>query len=200
MDILSPLFLLIFRALVVVLPLTTGWLAFRRVLFSRSPNAWLYAMTCLFSAVTVAGLLPWALGLANVSWIFFLFSAFCPAVWVIVVMLCDMSRSRASSYEPDLVVGAVAKLTSKQKPSPLVLENPDWPGAPMPVFRHNKPANLPKQIAANAEIKSAEKAAETTKTVLSIAREMRRNKDSDARRPKLLPPPDVAQLPFLNRG
>ena len=195
MDVVGLLFQFLFRAFVIVLPLTTGWLAFRRLVLSRSSNAWIYAMTCLFAAITAAGLLPWALGLGSAAWIFFVFSAFCPAIWIGVVMMCDMSRSRPSSYEPD-AEDSVVTFTSTQKSAPLVLENPDWPGAPIPVFRHNGPANLPEAPGSDG----APKTSEPTKHLLAIAREMRKNTSSDARRPKLLPPPDQVQLPFLNRS
>ena len=63
MDVLSPLFHMVLRSLVVLFPLTVGWLAFRRLALSKSANAWIYAVICLFAAVTAAGVLPWTLGL-----------------------------------------------------------------------------------------------------------------------------------------
>ena len=95
MDVLSQMFSLLFRSFVVMLPLTTGWLALRRLFMSRSTNAWIYAATSLLATATVAGLLPWAMGVTQASWIFFILAAFCPAVWISVVMLCDGPRQRA---------------------------------------------------------------------------------------------------------
>lgn len=198
MDVLSPLFQLLFRSLVVLLPLTIGWLAFRRLALSKSGNAWIYAVTCLFAAVTTAGLLPWALGLAKASWVFFIFSAFCPAIWIGVLTICDMSRR--TIYGPDPILETILTFSSRQKGTPLVLENPDWPGTPVPVFRHKAPDSdqvrfVPKDVATKTE---AETAADAKKrTLLSIAREMRGNDSSDARRPKLLPAPDIPSLPFI---
>lgn len=186
MDVLSPLFLLLFRSLVVMLPLTVGWLAFRRLARSESRNAWLYAVTCLLSAATTAGLVPWALGISRVNGLFLVLAVFSPAIWVAVVTLCDVAR-RSRPYDPDIIVDAVLKFRSQQKPTPLVLENPDWPGTPMPVFRHSAPANTDAPLPA-------------VRSVLSVAREMRGNRTSDARRPRLLPPPDVSDLPFLRKS
>lgn len=194
MDVFSPIFQLLFRSLVILLPLTIGWLAFRRLALSKSGNAWIYAVTCLFAAITVAGLLPWALGLSKASWVFFILSAFCPAIWIGVVTVCDMSRR--TIYGPDPVVDAVLTFTSMQKPTPLVLEDPNWPGTPVPVFRHKSPENgvvsfdpqpnLPGPVMAPAR-----------RSLMSIAREMRGNQNSEARRPKLLPAPDIRSLPFI---
>ena len=196
MDVLSPLLHLLFRAFVVVLPLTTGWLAIRRLILSKSTNAWIYAVTFLFAAVTFAGLLPWTLGFGKAGWVFFLFAAFCPAIWIGVVMMCDANRVRKSTYEPDPIIEPAPTFVSKQPATPLILENPDWPGTPIPVFRHKvvaKPA-----AAASAFQPDADQS--KSKTILSIVREMRKNRSSDDRRPKLLPPPDASELPFLNRG
>lgn len=194
MDVFSPIFQLLFRSLVILLPATIGWLAFRRLVISKSGNAWIYAVSCLFAAVTAAGLLPWALGLAKVSWVFFLLSAFCPAIWIGVVTVCDMSRR--TLYGPDPVADTVLTFSSRQKPAPLVLENPELPGAPIPVFRHRStdtgvdtftPCALPAKIEPAPEKRS----------LMSVAREMRGNDTSDARRPRLLPAPDIGRLPFI---
>lgn len=194
MDVFSPIFQLLFRSVVLLLPLTIGWLAFRRLVLSKSGNAWIYAVTCLFAAVTVAGLLPWALGLATTSWVFFILSAFCPAIWIGVVTLCDMSRRTFYGHDP--VADAVLTFTSKQKPTPLVLEDPEMPGNPVPVFRHRSPESGKVSFEAQPLTVSEEKAP-AKRSLMSIAREMRGNDTSDARRPKLLPAPDIRQLPFL---
>ena len=200
MDVLSPLFQLLFRALVVVLPLTIGWLAFRRLMLSRSANAWIYATTCLLTAVTAAGLLPWTLGLAEGNWLFFLLSALSPPIWIGVIMICDPVTHPSiydakSQAEPDLPDEESAQIMEFQRAKPLILEKPDWPEAPVPVFRHLKPAaNAPQspQLADESPAKS----------LISVARDMRGNASSDARRPRLLPPPDrmPKDLPFLHRG
>ncbi|NNE79233.1 MAG: hypothetical protein HKN18_03080 [Silicimonas sp.] len=157
-------------------------------------------MSCLFASVTAAGILPWALGMGSVSWIFFLFSAFCPAIWIGVVLMCDLSRPVPTTYDSDQALPTempVATFTSSQRESkPLVLENPDWPGAPIPVFRHKED----EPTANTASPPRESPASDATSTLLAVARDMRKNRDSDARRPKMLPPPEMTQLPFLKRG
>lgn len=193
MDILSLLFSILFRSLVVILPLTTGWLALRRLMLSHSANAWYYAASCLFAAATVAGLLPWALGIAQVGWLFFVLAAFCPAIWIGVVIICDASRGTNYDSGNDAESGPVFR---PRKPSPpLVLENPDWPGAPIPVFRHNGPAERADTDTVEAKPKSDKPA----RSLLTVARDMRTNATSDARRPRRLPAPDLCELPFLTR-
>ena len=132
MDVLSPLFQLLFRALVVVLPLTVGWLAFRRLMLSRTANAWIYAITCLFAAVTAAGLLPWTMGVAEGNGVLFFFSALSPAIWMSVIMICDPIGG-SSIYETR---DAPQPQRAQDNVVPLILERPDWPDAPTPVFRH----------------------------------------------------------------
>ncbi len=201
MDILSPLLQLLFRALFVLLPLTVSWLAFRRLMRSRSANAWIYAASCLFTSVTAAGLLPWTLGVGSASWHLFMFSAISPAIWMGVVMICDPVKqpSNYDSDAPDNVMIAqtfTLPIRTKIKATrPLVLEQPDWPGAPTPVFRHKpKAANAAKPPAKAPEPKS--------KLLLSVARGMRGNDTSEPRRPRLLPAPDRYgnDLPFLHRS
>ncbi len=194
MDILGPLFLLLFRSFVVLLPLTIGWLAFRRLIISKSGNAWIYAITCLFAAVTSAGLLPWALGITQAAWVFFLLAAFCPAIWIGVVTVCDMSRR--TIYGQDPMRDTVMTFTSRQKAAPLVLENPKMPGVPIPVFRHRAPdtgkiSYVKEPLPVKAEDAPAKR------SLLSIAREMRGRDSSEERRTKLLPAPEMKRLPFL---
>lgn len=200
MDVLSPFLLLLFRSLVILLQITIGWLAFRRLAMSKSDNAWIYGATCLFAAVTTAGLLPWALGLTAANWVFFILAAICPAVWVGVVALCDYSRRTA--YGPDPVASVVLSFRSLQKSAPtqpppptLVLERPDWPEAPKPVFRHADPEEAEAEPEIVAPKESRVSAAR--RSLMSIAREMRGNNSSEARRPKLLPSPDPDDLPFI---
>lgn len=193
MDILSPLLLLLFRSFVVLLPLTIGWLAFRRLALSKSGNAWIYAVTCLLAIVTAAGLLPWALGLKQAGWVFFVLAAFCPAIWIGVVTICDMSRRTIYGHDP--LKDAVTTFKSRQKPAPLVLENPKLPGTPIPVFKHRSPESgkvtfVRKPLPAKAEERKPV-------SLLAIAREMRGKTNSDDRRPKMLPPPETKALPYL---
>ena len=205
MDILSLLLQHIFRAIVVVLPLTVGWLAFRRLVLSRSANAWIYATVCLFAAVTSASLIPWTLSLGSGNWLIFLFSAISPAVWMTVIMICDANHHRTNyelgPEEPDVTLVAAKKSTaapefhkSLRPGRPLILEEPNWPEAPVAVFRHlAQPANIRK---------APRKRDDTTESVLSIARSMRGNSDSNARRPSMLPSPDHFDdtLPFVSGG
>lgn len=196
MDVLGPLFQLLFRSLVTLIPLTVGWLAFRRLALSRTGNAWIYAATCLFATVTTAGLLPWTLGLARVGWLFLVLAAFCPAIWIGVIGVCDMSR-RKDHYGPDPLMDKVLKFKARPQRKPLVLENPDWPGTPMPIFRHSRPDTGHNALEKASPTPRLTDKKPTPRTLMTIAREMRGNNTSDARRPKLLPPPELASLPFI---
>lgn len=212
MDVLSPFFYLVFRSLVVLLPLTIGWLAFRRLAMSKTGNAWIYAMTCLFATVIAAGILPWALGLTGANWIFLVLAAFCPAVWVGVITLCDMSRR--TNYGPDPMAKSAQTIatTARRRLAPLILEQPDFPNAPMPVFRHGGTAEdaTDRSDGVDREAQKRKRPPEATpspspatRSLMSIAREIRGNKSSESRRPKLLPPPEPGtppELPFIKRG
>jgi len=189
MDVLSPLIELLIRSVVVLMPLTVGWLAFRRLALSKSGNAWIYAVTCLLSAVTAAGTLPWALGLTAASWIFVALSLFCPMLWVGGVLVCETSRRH--EYGPDPLVDTLRAVKAPRKPEPLVLESPIEEARP--IFRHSKPQpNIPM---------ATSKPAPTTRTLMTIAREIRDGRTSERRRPKLLPPPEKREMPFIrNRG
>ena len=193
MDVLSLLLIILFRALVVVLPLTVALLALRRLLLSQSSNAWIYAACCLFAAVTTAGMLPWFLGLASGNWLFFLFSSISPLVWVGVILTCDPAKTTSpydmkANFETESTV-------PRKKLKPLILEEPDWPEAPVAVFRHSR------ELVATPIVPKAEVVEKPASSLLSIARGMRGNSNSDARRPKLLPAPKLSDdnLPFLNR-
>ncbi len=196
MDVVGLLTQMIFKSILVILPFTIAWLAFRRLVMSRSVNAWLYGLCGLFAATTGAGLLPWALGLAGAPWLLFIFAAFSPALWLGIVLICDAQRvSRYTVEDEEAPLPTFQSMRNRRDANspPLVLENPDWPGAPIPVFRHSRPAN-------DHAPGSALSAAATKRTLLSIAREMRGKDSSDDRRPKLLPPPaasELTQLPFL---
>ncbi|MDJ0638470.1 MAG: hypothetical protein QNJ20_06525 [Paracoccaceae bacterium] len=191
MDVLGPLILLVLRSLVVLFPMTVCWLAFRRLALSKSGNAWLYAAMCLFSAVTTAGVLPWALGLTPLSWLLLGLALICPVFWIITVVVCDVSRQ--SRYGPD-VIAHVSKRITRNSPKPiepLVLENPEPPSTPVPVFRHTeKVKERPKDRPAVST---------ATRTILNLARDIRSNPTSESRRPKLLAPPKSDGLPFVRR-
>ncbi len=126
MDVLSPLFHLVLRSLVVLFPLTVGWLAFRRVALSKSGNAWVYAAICLFAAVTTAGVLPWTLGITAINWFLTLLALVCPVLWIGVLLICDVSRS--SRYGPDPLMSAARAIAHRSAPrlAPLVLKNPEF--------------------------------------------------------------------------
>ncbi|MEO9826773.1 MAG: hypothetical protein ABJF50_20410 [Paracoccaceae bacterium] len=211
MDALTLLLQLFFTSFVVLLPVVVGGLAFRRLTKSISSNAWIYAVTCLFAAVTTAGLLPWALGISASSWIFFVLASFCPAIWYGVTTICDVSRKR--SYDADIAdLSAVLFKTRQAAPAPLILSDPVV-DLPMPVFSHRTPANAadapsPKKshvlTAVPVESVETETIAQKDepqsigkKSVLDVAREMRRNKSTEERRPKLLPAPSISELPFI---
>lgn len=203
MDVLTLLLQLFLASFVVLLPIVVGGLAFRRLTKSTTSNAWIYAVTCLFAAITTAELLPWAFGLSPTSWVFFVLAAFCPAVWLGVITICDASRK--GSYDVDF--GDASKILFKSRnaaPAPLILNNPVR-DVPIPVFTHKGPANTDspalRPVTALKEHltgKIPEKPVSIgEKSVLDVAREMRRNKSSQERRPKLLPSPSMHELPFI---
>ena len=210
MDALTLVLQFVFKSFVVLLPVVVGGLAFRRLTKSKTSNAWIYAVTCLFAAVTAAGLLPWAVGLSASSWGFFVLAAFCPAVWFAVTTICDVSRN--SSYETEIedISAVLFKAYRKAAPAPLLLKEP-LKDMPLPVFSHSEPANTdaPAELTADAAplvatayapVDSDEEAVVQPigeKSVLDVAREMRRNKSSEERRPKLLPPPSISKMPFI---
>lgn len=204
MDALSFLLQLSFRSFVVLLPVVVGGLAFRRVTMSKSSNAWIYAVTCLFAAVTTAGLLPWAVGLSASNWVFFVLAAFCPAVWFVVTTICDVSRSGSYETEIDDVSKVLFKASRKAVAAPLLLENPVL-DLPVPFFSSRSAANTdapaPSQpILPDVQTPPAPDDVPKPigeKSVLEVAREMRRNKTSEDRRPKLLPAPSINELPFI---
>ena len=211
MDALTLLLQLFFTSFVILLPIVVGGLAFRRLTKSKTSNAWVYAVTCLFATVTTAGLLPWALGLNASSWFFFVLAAFCPAMWFAITTICDVSRK--GSYDVDFADMPTVLFKTQQKTAasvaPLVLNNPVV-DTPAPIFSHRGPtANIdapsrkPVLVKGETQEIGAVDVIETAppvigkKSVLDVAREMRRNKSSEERRPKLLPSPTVQELPFI---
>ncbi len=189
MDVLSPLLHVVLRSLVVLFPLTVGWLAFRRLALSKSSNAWLYAAICLFAAVTAAGVLPWTLGLTGLNWVLVSVALLSPVLWIGVIVVCDVSRGHR--YGNDPLIDAARSVVQKSAPklAPLVLETPVLPDVTEPVFRHRATVRCP--------AKAPREFGQKTRTILSLARDIRGNPTSDRHRPKLLPPPVSKELPFL---
>lgn len=215
MDSVALLIQLLAKTLFLAMPFGVTWLAFRRLALSESANSWLYAGCGLFAAFTTAGLAPWAFGLTDVSWIFFLFAALCPPIWLVVVLICGFGRSENyDASEDDITDHVVAFSPNKRRPPPLILEHPEWPDAPKPIFRHTPDAPIANENAAIGDAPDAAVFGNTLRAIvpvpdtavprslLSIARDMRRNEDSRKhRKPLLLPPPleagDLPHLPFL---
>ncbi|NNF90694.1 MAG: hypothetical protein HKM96_04875 [Boseongicola sp.] len=194
-----------------ILPLTVFCLAGRRLFLSRSANAWLYAATAGFAWVTALGLTPWTFGFGTTHPVFFVFAAMTPAIWYSVATLCNASRHLSYDSEMERTFLRLAAIVrQKTKPAPLILEGADWPDAPKPVFRHtaSEPAPehepeapAPQRPVAPQAAKLHQAASDATGRILEVTRTMRRNRTSEDRRIKLLPPPDKAgksNLPFLN--
>ena len=135
--------LLLVKLGLVLLPATAFWLSTRRLVRSRTANAWLYAATSVFSLVTLLGLAPWAFGIGKSHPLFFVLAAIAPAIWYGVVTLCNSTRHLR--YDSDLertVINVLSRLNEhRPKLAPLILERPEWPDAPKPVFRHSRPPN-----------------------------------------------------------
>ena len=198
---LGPLVFILIKTFVLILPLTVFWLAVRRLALSSSANAWLYAATSIFSFLTALGLAPWVFGGTSHP-VFFVFSAMAPAIWYGVVTLCNSTRS--TGYDSDLErtflrFADLARIPRRSEP--LVLEDPEWPEVPLPVFRHSRPDSIaepaetaPKPEAPGRDIATRiSRASEGAWTLLSVARNMRGHASSERRRIKLLPPPDRAE-------
>ena len=182
------LILLSFKSLVVLVPLSVAILAFRRLSISKSANAWLYAATGLFGTLTTLGLLPWILLAGSSHPVFFVFAAMTPAVWYGVVTLCNSTSSTVYGTEIEDALGRLASRARRENRSePLILEEPHWPDAPVPVFRHSghgHETEIPSKPTS-----AIARASEATRTIVDIARMMRGNPSSERRRIKLLSPP-----------
>ena len=140
------------------------------------------------------------------------------------------SPSRAADYEPLPETGGAAwpAFEIRHWLAPLVLENPEWPEAPRATFRHapteqaawtpndDTGADLPlrevlgrarrETVAARLAANDPALLADDGRGLLQVARDMRGNRDTERRRPRLLPPPraaasdpvdDPVNLPFL---
>ena len=204
MDAVSLLVVLLAKSFLLALPVAIAWLAFRRLTLSATANAWVYAVTGLFAAFSAAGLAPWALGLGTLGWPFLLFAMLCPPLWLAVVATCGADRSgryaRVKANAPRNVDDAAlsAAPPAGARPAPLVLSGPEWPKAPRAVFRSS-------QKAAAATNRNAAPASPRVSRLLAVARDMRSNASSEARRERLLLPPpermsDLPDLPFLRSG
>lgn len=177
---------LILRAAIVAVPVAIGLLALRRLFLSETLNAWVYALMVGYSAFSVTGLLPWALGFTGISPVFVLAALAAAPIWIAIVVVCGLGRR--DHYDLDDLI----EVDETESPNPLVLTNPILPPAadiadPVPVFRHHR------------RIESAPKS-NADAGVLSVARAMRGRASSEARRVrKLLPPPspEAPDLPFL---
>ncbi len=177
---------LILRAAIVAVPVAIGLLALRRLFLSETVNAWAYALMVGYAAFSVAGLLPWALGVTGISPVFLLAALAAAPIWIAIVVVCGIGRR--DHYDLDLPVEDEARAPL----SPLVLTNPVLPSAtppadPIPVFRHHRKALQEPLTRSDAG-------------VLSVARAMRGRASSEARRVrKLLPPPspEASDLPFV---
>ena len=209
---LGLLVLFFIKTILVIVPLTVTFLAVRRLLRSKSGNAWLYAVTSMFAAITTVGVAPWAFGLGESHWVFFVFACMSPAVWIAVAILCNATRSVEYVDDVEWALRNLSDLwdlfgprrTGSDRHDALILSDPVWPDNPVPVFRHSRAVAVttppPASDAQLSEEALAEERADTARRILSVARSMRRNPSSDSRRIKLLPPPHAngdTNLPFL---
>lgn len=210
---LGLLLYLVFRTLLLALTLTIFFLAVRRLLMSKSANAWLYAATALFALLTFLGLLPWVLGIGRSHPVFFVLAAAAPAIWYGVVTMCNATRHARYDSELERTVQRFAGLASLiAAKSPLILDKTLRADVPQPVFRHapQRPAEPPATkrplLLTNAlpaqGTAARQRVSDATRTLLGIARGMRRNSSSEGRRPKLLPPPrkEDRNIPLLRTG
>lgn len=192
MDVLNPLLHLAVKSLVILFPLTVGWLAFRRLALSKSANAWVYAGACLFSAIAAASILPWGLGLTPLNWGLLFLALLSPVVWIATIFVCDMTR--IGRYGEDPIVQTARSLGSRATPklATLILQEEQRAEPVMPVFKHRE---RPEPQKPSPPQRSA-----ATTTLLNLARDIRGNTSSERRRPKLLPPPERAEFPFLRKS
>lgn len=193
MELVVPFTHMALKSLITLFPLTVVLLAFRRLALSKTDNSWIYAGMCFFAAVTSAGILPWALGIADLNWVLLGLALLSPVAWIAVVLICDITRS--SGYVPDALVESALKFAaeSSRKIAPLVLRDQEMieePRAPLPVFVHKSKSKA---------IPPAPKPAQSQKTqyILSLARDIRGNVSSENRRTKLLPAPETRPMAVL---
>lgn len=208
---------LILKTLLLASMLVVFMLAARRLLLSTTANAWLYTATALFAFLTLVGLMPWGMGIGRSHPVFFLFAAAAPVVWYGVVTMCNSTRQARYDSELERTVLRLARLLRRlQSAAPQVFSEGSRTEAPIPVFRHTpRPAPRPAPTPPRAQSarpllltdavgepkpNGRSRVSEATKSLLGIARGMRRNPSSEGRRPKLLPAPgraDERDIPFL---
>lgn len=199
MDVVATFVQIGFRSLFLLFPVAVAGLAYRRLALSRSANAWVYAGVALFATLTAVALLPWAVGTGVLGGLTAIAALFCPPLWVGVVLLCDSAQipNAYESFEDDEFDLPQPVFRSRKNSAaqtdPLMLERPEWPGAPEAMFMRNRPEH-----SAPPECKDP---LPSVRNVLSIVREMRGNPTSEARRPRLLPPPGptatLRDMPFI---
>lgn len=189
MDVFTPFLLLAVRVLAVLLPLSVGLLSFRRLALSKTDNSWIYAASCLFAAVTAAGVLPWMLGIAELNRVLAAFALSSPALWIGVVMLCD--RPHPGRYGDDPFARPAERLVGRTRSRlyAMTCAPEDRKEGAVPVFRHSRKSAAP--------ARTVPARTSTARTLLELARDIRGNRSSERRRPKFLPPPDSHDLPFL---
>ena len=155
------------------------------------------------------------------SWVFLLFSLFCPPLWLATVVLCDLRESRYGDADATEIMPETFHTNRAPAPErPLLLSTPVAPKPASPVFRHSRPPPIaevprpaPRPIPATPEAQTAApRVAATERTsprkapaipgvnaprkVLDVARDMR----GDGGRPRkkeLATADGPASLPFL---
>lgn len=192
---------IVFRSFLLLLPVAVAALACRRLVLSRSENAWIYAAMTLLAGVAAIGLVPWTIGMGAAKPMILGMALVSPVFWLGVVLLCDVPGGHNSYDELADDDAHPIFQTHHSKLEPLVLESPNWPDMPKAQFVRQSIADV--RPANNNSKKEA--VAENTSTqvqgLLSVVRNMRSNPNSEARRPKLLPPPrnraSLSEMPFI---
>lgn len=186
----TALILLLLKTLVLAMPAGVAWLAVRRLLLSRTVNAWLYAATAVLVIVSCVALTPWVFGQAAAHPFAVGLALMSPAIWLALVIFCGPGTGNVYDLTypdphatPANEVAAAAPVPLRLAPDARLIE-------PVVTFRH-RPISPPTILGIAAASGSG--------SVLDAARAMRANRTSDGRRPKALPPPSAAasDLPFL---
>lgn len=121
------------KVCLLIMPASLVVLGVRRLLLSRSANAWLYGAAIVFGAVTTLGLLPWMVEMATPPTLFITLSALCPPLWYAILLISGLGRKNPYAVSE---MGAVGHMTE-----PLVLTDPV--GLPLPVFRRAQQGGAP---------------------------------------------------------
>lgn len=168
------------RVFVLVPPLAVAYLAIRRLMLSRSKNAWLYAITAVIALVVIAGLAPWVFAADTTEPRLIAAALALPPLWLAIVLYAGPGKGRP--YDPDQVA------REPEHRQPLLLSDPITSSVTPPVFRHRKARHILPEYAPP----------DMSGSVLAAARGMRGHATSDRRRPKALPPPPPSlDVPFL---